>query len=62
MLAPTGEIPREGPQGSQVRRKQSPEVSGLRWGQGRSRRESEVTTPSPRLWWANRKFLFVAKQ
>lgn len=63
MLGPTGEIPQEGPQGSPGRRKQSQEVSGLRWG-GRwaSRRKSEVTIPTPRVWWANRKFLFVAKQ
>lgn len=63
VLGPPGEIRGGGgAQGSQVRRKQSQEVSGLRWGQGISRRKSEVTSPTPRVWWANRKFLFVAKQ
>lgn len=54
--------PQEGPMGSEVRRKQSQEISRLRWRRGIGRRKSEVTIPTPRVWWANRKFLFVAKQ
>lgn len=48
--------------GSEVRRKQSQEISRLRWRRGISRRKSEVTIPTPRVWWANRKFLFVASE